>query len=132
MLTEMGFTVNEKKTRFIKNTSRQMVTGLTVNEKLSVNAEYKRALRQELYYVLQYGLADSIVYGKKADFLTNGKPDFHRYYHHLRGKLNFLLMADPQNEWFQKAKKQLDVKYHWEINEEERYSRPRNARGVYF
>lgn len=37
------------------------MTGLTVNEKVSVPAGYKRSLRQEVYYALRFGLADSIL-----------------------------------------------------------------------
>lgn len=52
MLAEMGFDLNEAKTHFITNAGRQSVTGLTVNEKVSVPAGYKRSLRQEVYYAL--------------------------------------------------------------------------------
>ena len=60
MLAEMGFDLNEAKTHFITNAGRQSVTGLTVNEKVSVPAGYKRSLRQEVYYALRFGLADGI------------------------------------------------------------------------
>ena len=48
MLYDMGLTLNEKKTHFITNAGRQSVTGLTVNEKVSVVSDYKRKLRQEI------------------------------------------------------------------------------------
>ena len=123
MLTAMGFAVNEQKTHFVKSTNRQTVTGLVVNEKVAVTTEYKRALRQELYYATKFGLADSIENGKKTAFMENGKPHIERYYHHLRGRLNFLLTIQPDNPWFVKAQKKLDIVYHWECNENDRYHR---------
>ncbi|HAL19618.1 MAG TPA: RNA-dependent DNA polymerase, partial [Ruminococcaceae bacterium] len=60
MLENTGFELNENKTRFINSNNRQSVTGITVNEGLSVSADYKHRLRQEVYYALKYGLTDSI------------------------------------------------------------------------
>ncbi len=117
MLEEMGFEVNEKKTHFVKNTNRQTVTGLVVNQKVAVSADYKRALRQELYFAAKFGLADSILHSQKTDFMRDGKPDIDRYYHHLCGKTNFLLSVEPQNTWFSKALRRLDVVYRWECKE---------------
>ena len=67
MLLKWGFEVNEDKTKFITNSSSQRVTGLTVNEKVSIPKEYKRQLRQEVYYAIKYGLADSIIKDNKTD-----------------------------------------------------------------
>lgn len=89
MLEEMGFQLNEKKTRFVTNSSRQSVTGLTVNEKVSVSREYKRELRQELYYLLKFG--DSTVSRCQ----------------HLMGKLNYVLQVEPENRWFRQAREKL-------------------------
>ena len=47
MLEAMGFELNERKTRFVTRANRQSVTGLTVNEKVSVSGDYKRGRRQE-------------------------------------------------------------------------------------
>ena len=49
MLNRWGFEVNESKTKFISNASCQRVTGLTVNEKVTIPKEYKRNLRQEIH-----------------------------------------------------------------------------------
>ena len=91
MLEEMGFQLNEKKTRFVTGSSRQSVTGLTVNEKVSVSREYKRELRQELYYLLKFG--DSPV----------------SHCQRLMGKLNFVLQVEPENRWFRQARERLSV-----------------------
>lgn len=103
MLAEMGFEVNERKTHFVTHASRQSVTGLTVNEKVSVSGEYKRKLRQEVHYALKFGLKESILHANRTDFLCDGQPDVERYYAHLIGRLQFVLQIEPDNEWFRKA-----------------------------
>ncbi len=111
MLEEMGFEVNAQKTRFVTHATRQTVTGLTVNEKVSVPADYKRTLRQELHYAIKFGVGDSIVRGNKTAFIRDGKPDADRYYHHLKGKTRFVLSVEPKNKWFREALAQLDAAY---------------------
>ena len=98
-LSNMGFTINEKKTRFITDASRQTVTGLTVNEKVSVPSDYKRKLRQELYYVNRFGILSA------ADYL--GLPDALKYCQSLMGRVNYILSVEPKNESFLKAKEAL-------------------------
>lgn len=103
MLEEMGFELNEKKTHFVTHANRQSVTGITVNEKISVQRDYKRALRQEVYYVLKFGLADSIVRGNRKEFITDDLPDVEKYYNNLLGRFAFVLQIEPENPWFQNA-----------------------------
>lgn len=108
MLENMGFELNESKTRFINSNNRQSVTGLTVNEKLSVSADYKRNLRQEVYYVLKYGLSDSIIRSGKTEVINDGKPNTEQYLSCLQGKINFVLQIEPDNQWFAAAKNKLN------------------------
>lgn len=114
MLYKRGFEVNELKTKFISNASSQRVTGLVVNEKVSVPKEYKKQLRQELYYAVKYGLADSIIKGNKTEFLCRGNPDIVRYYNQLIGKLNYLLQIE-EDVWFVQMKEKLKSRYYREI-----------------
>ena len=100
LLESRGFTVNESKTRFITRAGRQTVTGLVVNEKTGVAADYKRRLRQELHYAVTYGIADAA-----ARVQFEGTP--RNYAHRLLGQLNFVLRFDPQNQWFLRARQQL-------------------------
>lgn len=102
-LTAMGFSLNERKTRFAESSSRQSVTGLTVNEKLKVSGEYKRRLRQEVYYTLKFGPYDSIRYANKTAFIGEEGPEADRYLLHLAGRLNYVLQIEPDSAWFQNA-----------------------------
>ncbi len=103
MLEDMGFEINKKKTHFITHAARQSVTGLTVNDKVAVSKEYKRQLRQEVYYALKYGLAESIMNSDKTDFVKNNTPDTKRYYNNLIGRINFVLQIEPDNTWFSRS-----------------------------
>lgn len=107
MLSQMGMELNETKTHFVTNASRQSVTGLTVNEKVSVSKEYKRKLRQELYYVFKFGPKEHLKKINQECFLINGKPNTVSYYYNLCGRVSFVLQIEPDNLWFQKAAHQL-------------------------
>lgn len=112
MLCRWGFEVNESKTKYITNASCQKVTGLTVNEKVSIPSEYKRKLRQEVYYAIKFGIADSIVKTRNMDYWKTEIADAEGYYEHLRGKINYILQIEPQNKWFSKALVKLQEKYN--------------------
>lgn len=107
MLENMGFELNEKKTRFITNANRQSVTGLTVNEKVAVSKEYKRKLRQELHYIFKYGPVDSVLHTGKTEFITDGKVDTLKYLNTVKGRLNFILSVEKNNTYFKDALKKL-------------------------
>ena len=115
MLEDGGFEVNEKKTKFVKNTASQRVTGLTVNQKVTVPREYKRQLRSDVYYALKFGLDDSIIKGNKTEFMQNGYPDGRRYFNHLQGKINYILSVEPENDWFSNAANSLEWKYYYSV-----------------
>lgn len=104
MLEHMGFSLHEDKTCFVTRASRQCVTGLTVNETVSVSRVYKRQLRQELYYAQKFGLADSLRHTQRREFFTGDTPDVERYRNHLLGQVGFVLQVEPENGWFQHAR----------------------------
>lgn len=109
MLRSMGFSLNGEKTRFVTRASRQSVTGLTVNEKISVDREYKRRLRQEVHYVLRFGLTEQILHRGLPEFLTGGLPDPTKYYRSLLGRIQYVLQIEPENAWFQAARRELQT-----------------------
>ena len=103
MLENMGFELNDKKTHFFTNANRQSVTGLTVNEKVSVSREYKQKLRQDVYYLLKFGFDKRICDKCEAELLidlSNGKE---RYINNIIGKINYVLQIEPNNKWFRDA-----------------------------
>lgn len=91
-LGAMGMELNEKKTKAVPFAYRQTVTGIVVNEKLQVPRDYRRKLRQEVYYFLKYGMEEN------AD--ASSLPS-------LLGKVNFVLQVNPEDRWFADAKEKI-------------------------
>lgn len=117
MLENMGFTINDKKTHFVTNSDRQTVTGLTVNEKVGISKDYKRNLRQEIYYIFRFGPADSLLHTGRGEYLKNGRLNVLKYLDVIQGKINFVLSVEPDNEYFVTALekiKDLRPKYLYE------------------
>ncbi|MBR2044407.1 MAG: retron St85 family RNA-directed DNA polymerase [Clostridia bacterium] len=111
LLEEADFSVNQSKTKFITNASRQSVTGLTVNQKVSVNREYKRTLRQELHYLFLYGAENCLIKTDNKQYFTNGKPDKNRYLSSLEGRIVFVLSVEKDNPYFKTALEKLRALY---------------------
>lgn len=108
LLESMRFEVNAEKTKFISQNRRQKITGIVVNEFPQVPKEYRRKLRQELYYFHKYGAEDVILRNDLRDFITeDNEPLVSRYVSHLRSKVNYILQIDPENEEFLKEKELL-------------------------
>lgn len=86
-----------------------MVTGLTVNDKVNVNSEYKKKLRQELYYVFKFGIEDVVERQRMKEFIIKENPQkgYAAYYSSLMGRINFVLSIEPNNTYFVKAKGKL-------------------------
>jgi retron-type reverse transcriptase len=79
-----GFTVNEKKTRVLRRTTAQKVTGLVVNDKPAVPRKELRRLRALLHRARREGLEQQ----NRA-----GRPNFRAY---LEGKIAYIRMVQPQ------------------------------------
>lgn len=111
ILLKMGFELNESKTRFLTKGSRQTVTGIVVNKKISISNEYKRTLRQQLYYFLKFGEDDRALLEKNITFET--------YYYMLLGKTAYLLSVEKDNAFFKNKKEELLIKYAENTKEHE-------------
>ena len=87
-LRHMGFLLNEQKTKIRKAGTRQTVTGLVVNETCSIPAEYRRRLRQELYYCKKYGPDSHLAH-------TGSDESTARMLQRLLGSVSHCLQAAP-------------------------------------
>lgn len=94
----IGLRINEKKTMLMKTGTRQTVTGIVVNEKPQVVFQKRNKLRQDLYFIKKFGLADHIAHRriKQANYLE-----------HLLGQVNFILQINPDDIEFQEYMKYL-------------------------
>ena len=91
--------LNEKKTVLATKGTRQSVTGIVVHEKLNVSSEYRRKIRQEVYFCLKFGVEEHI---KRL-----GKTDAEKYLHSLLGKINFVLQTRGYDRFFADAKESI-------------------------
>ena len=91
VLQDYGLAINHEKTQILRKSNRQIVTGIIVNEKLSVGTKKKKKIRQEIYYIKKYGLDSHISYNKIQK---------KNYIYHLMGKVNWVLSIEKQNNEF--------------------------------
>ena len=70
-LNVMGFSVNEKKTRVLRQSQQQTVTGVVVNQKPQASASYRRQIRQEMYYCKKYGVCSHILRTRQSEYITD-------------------------------------------------------------
>ncbi|MDH2331031.1 reverse transcriptase family protein [Paenibacillus polymyxa] len=85
IIIDEGFSVNAKKVRIQFQNQRQIVTGLVVNQEVSVPREEVRSLIQEIYYCKKYGLNGHL---RKKGIKNSGYKD------HLYGKAYFIKMIN--------------------------------------
>ena len=99
-LKKMGFLLNEQKTRIQCPSQQQTVTGIVVNEKLSIPADYRRKLRQNLYYCRKFGVQAHL---QKIGLEI--PEDTYRM--QLLGKVNYVLQVHPDDTDMLDARKWL-------------------------
>lgn len=93
LLYKERFRLNKSKIKVVLNTTRQQVTGIVVNEKINLSKNYKRKIRQEVYYVLKYGVKSHIE-------KRNINLSCNRYLSVLLGKINYVLTVNPNDKEF--------------------------------
>lgn len=98
LLYDEGFKLNKVKIKVINKHTRQQVTGIVVNEKMSIRKGYKRKIRQELYYINKYGLEGHL--NRKR--IKINKEEYRRK---LLGRINYVLQIEKDNNEFIKYKK---------------------------
>jgi len=89
-LKRLGFFSNDEKTRILHPWGRQQVTGAVVNEKLAAPRDYKRRLRQEVYYCRRFGAASHLE-------RLGLKNDPRQYFLSLLGRVEHVLALEPGN-----------------------------------
>ena len=96
----MDFLLNEQKIKIQHSGQQQTVTGIVVNEKLSIPADYRRKLRQELYYCRKFGIQEHLQrIGLEIPENT--------YRMQLLGKVNYVLQVHPDEKDMLEARKWL-------------------------
>lgn len=95
-LCKLGLRLNDKKTMVIKNSACQKVTGIVVNKKMQVSLNYRKKIRQEIYYIKKFGLNEHL---NRLNIKNSEK-----YLNSLLGRILFVLQVDPNNQEFRNYK----------------------------
>lgn len=112
IITEQNFDIKESKTRLQKQGYKQEVTGLVVNQKANVNAQYIKELRMWIYLWEKYGYEKAYnyflpKYKAEKGHSKKGKPDMVNV---IGGKLDYLKMVKgADNELYLKLKNRFDI-----------------------
>jgi len=100
---KQGFIVNEDKTRILRRGRQQEVTGIVVNDKISIDRKTLRKFRAVLHQAETKGLA-GLHWGNSPDLIAA-----------LKGYANFVLMVDKEKGHdFQQQVRRIAEKYDWQ------------------
>lgn len=88
-LLKIDLKINLNKTKVMRQSERQIVTGVVVNKVIQITKEQRKEIRQELYYIKKFGLNSHLQ--KTQNYRANYLP-------HLLGKINYSLYINPQDE----------------------------------
>lgn len=96
IIRDEKFVIQRKKTRFLTEKRRKIVTGISVSsgKKLMIPKAKKREIRKNVHYILTKGLIEH------QRFIGSTDPS---YMKRLMGYLNFWLMVEPENEYVRKS-----------------------------
>lgn len=94
-LSKLGLQLNNDKIHVISASARQSITGIVVNEKMQVSHEYRKSIRQEIYYIKKFGLKEHLK-------MRNINLDSKTYLDILYGKILYVLQINEQDETFKK------------------------------
>ena len=95
-LKKLGLFLKNRKTVVVPRTKRQAVTGIVVNEKINLTKEYKKKIRQEMYYIEKFGI--------ESHAKNQGISDIPAYLLSLKGRIAFVLQTCPDDKEFAKYK----------------------------
>lgn len=92
-LHKLGLFLKNRKTAVITNAKRQTVTGIVVNEKINLTKEYKKKIRQQMYYIEKFGI--------EGHAKSQGISDIPNYLTSLKGQIAFVLQTCSHNSEFE-------------------------------
>lgn len=96
-LHKITLRLNRKKIRVISKNKSQQVTGIVVNEKIGVSSNYRKKIRQEMYFINKFGVENHL---EKINLDINK----YKYLKSLLGRINFVLCVNPKDNEFIKYK----------------------------
>ena len=88
-LKNLGLFLKNRKTAVISNAKRQTVTGIVVNKRINLTKEYKKRIRQEVYYIEKFGLEEHTK--------RQGIADAKSYLRSLKGRISYAISTCPDD-----------------------------------
>jgi RNA-directed DNA polymerase len=83
IISDEGFYINSKKTKYMKKGCKQYVTGLTTTNGTNVSKEYRKSIIEHIYYCRKYGV-NSHLDRRQAEFPKYNNIKFHNWlYGHM-------------------------------------------------
>ena len=102
-LKKYGFCLNYKKIHVDGKGRQHRVTGIVCNEKIRTPVDYRKQVRQEIYYLKKFGVVDHLIHMNNSEFMDdNGTPNADSYFSSLLGRIAYVLQVTPDNEEFVK------------------------------
>lgn len=101
ILKKYGFKMNYKKIHVDGKGRQHKVTGIVCNDKLNTPADYRRQVRQEMFYLKKYGVEDHLKHlGNSLYASDSGGMDVDVYYSSLLGRIAYILQVTPGQKEF--------------------------------
>lgn len=83
IISEEGFFINDKKTKYMKRGCKQYVTGLTTTNGINLSKEYRKGIIEHIYYCRKFGVSEHLE-RRKAEFPKYNNIKFHDWlYGHM-------------------------------------------------
>jgi len=98
LLRQYGLDIKEDKTKILRQSNCQYVTGVVLNKKITAGTKVKREIRQIIYYIKKYGLYEHMQYVKISQ---------QNYLLHVLGRINWVLYLEKNNKEFMKYKQEV-------------------------
>ena len=98
MLLKLGLQLNNDKIHVVDKSHNQSVTGIVVNEKVQVSSNYRRKIRQEIYYIKKFGLNSHL---HRIKYSGNERA----YLNQLYGKILYVLQINSSDLEFDEYRK---------------------------
>lgn len=83
IVLDEGFFINSNKTKYMKKGCKQYVTGLTTTNDINLSKEYRKEIKEHIYYCRKFGV-NSHLERRKSEFSKYNNIKFHNWlYGHL-------------------------------------------------
>lgn len=87
----LGLKINKSKTSLMKNNTKQIISGIVVNEKMQVPKESRNEIRNIMFYIKKFGI---------ESHMAKIKENRNNYVKHLLGKINYILIINNNDKEF--------------------------------